>query len=230
LSNSMGNWDEIDELSSVYINKVIYPDSNLNEDESASEDESPEEFEMPKSVYITSIPRNVFISEESKLEFESLFTNATGYSYFPNFRRARVAFQDSREACKARVVFHLFRFMGEQFRVYLTNHTEKHDCQEKDHLKPPKPTKVFLISPPPSPPEGWVQAVEDRPSSNQPGLALELIQRLASLKVGESHEIVESSDMHPSIVLSACADEQFEKFEKKSKFTIPQTRRPEMPR
>lgn len=25
--------------------------------------------------------------------------------------------------------------MGEQFRVYLTNHTEKHDCQEKDHLK-----------------------------------------------------------------------------------------------
>ena len=51
----MGNWDEIDELSSVYINKVIYPDSNLNEDESASEDESPEEFEMPKSVYITSV-------------------------------------------------------------------------------------------------------------------------------------------------------------------------------
>lgn len=52
---SMGNWDDIDELSSVYINKVIYPDSNLNEDESASEDESPEEFEMPKSVYITSV-------------------------------------------------------------------------------------------------------------------------------------------------------------------------------
>lgn len=51
----MGNWDDINELSSVYINKVIYPDSNLNEDESASEDESPEEFEMPKSIYITSV-------------------------------------------------------------------------------------------------------------------------------------------------------------------------------
>ncbi|CAG5097878.1 Oidioi.mRNA.OKI2018_I69.XSR.g15271.t1.cds [Oikopleura dioica] len=227
----MVNWDDIDDLSSVYINNVVYPDSNLNPEESASDDESlSEEFEMPKSVYVTSVPRKVFSTEETKAEFESLFTNATGFSYFPNFRRARVAFRDSREACKARVIFHLYRYMGEQFRVYLTNHTAKHDSREMDHLKPPKPTKVFLISPPPSPPEGWVQAVEDRPSSNQPGLALELIQRLASLKGGESHEIVESSDMHPSIVLSACADEQYEKFDKKPKFSIPQTRRPEMPR
>jgi calcipressin-1 len=71
-------------------------------------------------------------------------------------------------------------------------------------FQPPKKEKQFLISPPPSPPEGWVQIIEDKPNSLQPGLASELISRLAALKTGESHEIVEQSEKHPSIILFAC--------------------------
>ena len=61
----MVNWDDIDDLSSVYINNVVYPDSNLIPEESASDDESsPEEFEMPKSVYVTSVRPILSLQEE----------------------------------------------------------------------------------------------------------------------------------------------------------------------
>ena len=61
-----------------------------------------------------------------------------------------------------------------------------------------------MISPPPSPPEGWVQFEEDRPNTLQPGLGFELISKLAALNAGESHEIIERTASHPSIVLFTC--------------------------
>ncbi|PVD28647.1 hypothetical protein C0Q70_11241 [Pomacea canaliculata] len=48
-----------------------------------------------------------------------------------------------------------------------------------DHLHPPKPEKMFLISPPCSPPVGWEQHREAEPVLN-----FELIQALSNLSPG----------------------------------------------
>ena len=148
------------------------------------------------------------------------------FLYFPNFNRCRVEFDDSLDACRARVRFHLYSFKGHKLRVYLTNHSSK-DCPETEQdflkeqvvnndilnhyksvilnfIKPPKLTKQFLISPPASPPEGWQPIVEDGPSKEQPGLHFELVARLAALNGGQSHEIIEPSHTTPAIVLHAC--------------------------
>lgn len=45
---------------------------------------------------------------------------------------------------------------------------------------------------------------EDKPSVLQPGIAFELMTRLAALKIGESYEIVEQTELHPAIILITC--------------------------
>ena len=50
----------------------------------------------------------------------------------------------------------------------------------EDHLCPPKPEKMFLISPPCSPPVGWEQTPESEPVVN-----FDLINALARLNPGQ---------------------------------------------
>ena len=69
------------------------------------------------------------------MEFEDLFPSGHHFAYFPNFRRIRVQFDDSVEACRARVRFHLFEFHGNKFRTYLTNQAESITNEEMNYLK-----------------------------------------------------------------------------------------------
>merc|ERR1711917_42498 len=198
---------DIDDLTNIYINQVVYPEELLDEDQNDGNENPMSKtniLEMPKSIYVTTLPTDVFKADELKTEFENLFQNAKFY-YFPNFNRCRVEFEDSVEACRARIRFHLFNFHGNRLRVFLTNHSCCDNPEtETEFLKPPKLEKQFLISPPASPPEGWQPIKEDGPSSEQPGLHFELVARLAALNGGQSHEIIEPSTTTPAIILHAC--------------------------
>jgi len=224
----MRPWDDIDDLTDIYINQVVYPDEDAELDDRHVVPRT-DFVEMPRSIFVTQVPRSVFVETEVKAEFEALFPTAVKFGYFPNFQRVRVEFGESIEACRARVRFHLFAFHDTKFRVYLTNSVDSRDSSASmDYLKPPPAEKQFLISPPPSPPEGWVQIKEDKPSDLQPGLAFELISRLAALKTGESHEIIERTENHPSIILITCEDiDNQNKSDKSRTSQIQQTRRPE---
>jgi len=217
---------DIDDLTNIYINQVVYPDELLDEDQNGNENQMSKTkiIEMPKSIYVTTLPIDVFNVDELKTEFENLFQNAKFY-YFPNFNRCRVEFEDSVEACRARIRFHLFNFHGNRLRVFLTNHSCCDNPEtETEFLKPPKLEKQFLISPPASPPEGWQPIKEDGPSSEQPGLHFELVARLAALNGGQSHEIIEPSTTTPAIVLHACEDTNPGRIQK---LPFEQTRRPD---
>ena len=81
------------------------------------------------------MPRSIFTDETVKANFEQLFTTAVGFAYFPNFSRVRVEFEDSLNACRARIRFHLFDFMDAKLRVFLTNHiTRKTIFRQKSVL------------------------------------------------------------------------------------------------
>ncbi|CAH8617179.1 unnamed protein product [Heterobilharzia americana] len=69
------------------------------------------------------------------------------------------------------------------------------------HLAPPKPSRLFLLSPPSSPPVGW----EPKPEC-EPVINYELLQALASLAPGETFELHprDQENRHPSIVITPC--------------------------
>ncbi|CAH8541493.1 unnamed protein product [Schistosoma turkestanicum] len=73
-------------------------------------------------------------------------------------------------------------------------------CSMK-HLAPPKPSRLFLLSPPSSPPVGW----EPKPEC-EPVINYELLQALASLAPGEAFELHPCDQVkhHPSIVVTPC--------------------------
>jgi len=223
---------DIDDLTDVYINKVIYPDGDDDGEMAADNGECGDRrkmIEMPKSIYVTKVPTQVFHCENMKAEFERLFPDHIAFAYFPNFARVRVEFTTSLNACRARIKFHLYEFDNAKLRVFLTNHVHSDeqlndDDTGRDLLKPPKLEKQFLISPPASPPEGWAPIREDGPCREQPGLHFELVARLAALAEGQSHEIIEPSPMAPAIVLHACEDPKDNTH--KNKLPFEQTRRP----
>lgn len=87
-------------------------------------------------------------------------------------------------------------------------------------LRPPEPEKLFLISPPSSPPVGWEQKVEDPPvvdlnliaalAQLQPSKSSTSFRRHVSfsLVLDQSHELFSSDHgtNAPSIVIHTCDD------------------------
>lgn len=78
---------------------------------------------------------------------------------------------------------------GKFYLNYIINKTLKQHCDllkpvtpidaADQHLQLPAPVKQFLISPPPSPPEGWVPRAEGEPLINY-----DLLAAIASLTPG----------------------------------------------
>lgn len=68
-------------------------------------------------------------------------------------------------------------------------------------LAPPLPSRLFLLSPPSSPPVGW----EPKPEA-EPVINYELLEALAALAPGEAFELHPSDKEHsrPSIVITPC--------------------------
>lgn len=95
------------------------------------------------------------------------------------------------------------------------------DESSQCHLRPPQLQRLFLISPPASPPVGWEPREEAEPVN------YELIAAVTRMIPGEPHELHPKSDSHPSIVVHTCDDPVDEDNSFRVKTKIQQTPRPQ---
>ncbi|KAI1286824.1 Calcipressin-2 [Halotydeus destructor] len=182
--------------------------------------------DMPTSLIVTGLDTRIFSEGHLRNEFERIFKSfdeCATFLYLKSFRRARVDFKDPASATMARIHCHEMKLGDNMMNCYfaqpITPPNPDSDCC---HLKPPKPTKQFLISPPASPPVGWEPVHEGEPIIN-----FELLAAISKLAPGEAHELHPSSESQPGIVVHICEEYEqptSELFTPQVK--IQQTRRP----
>ncbi|POS82521.1 hypothetical protein EPUL_006393 [Erysiphe pulchra] len=94
-----------------------------------------------------------------------------------SFRRIIVSFFDINSAIQIRQLIENDAILGEQCKVYFGQPTS---IETKEaHLNLPDAGKLFFISPPPSPPHGWENRLEDAP--NKQVVAEDLAKALKKL-------------------------------------------------
>ena len=75
------------------------------------------------------------------------------------------------------------------------------DSLSNKHLKPPKQERVYMQSPPTTPPIGWTARREELPSIN-----FDLFLALSKLQPKEPLEILPKQDNLPAIIIHPCSD------------------------
>ncbi|UJR36789.1 hypothetical protein I4U23_029502 [Adineta vaga] len=162
---------------------------------------------LPNSLIITPVPPQLFTDQNIKNEFEQLFRVYDPQIivlYLKFFQRVRITFTSSHNAYQARLHLHEYRFYGTIIKTYFACPIVFRGANSETYLRPPEPEKLFLISPPASPPVGWEQKLEDPPIVD-----LNLIAAIAQLQPNQSHELF--SNVHlsnaPSIVIHTCDDQ-----------------------
>ncbi|CAF0873037.1 unnamed protein product [Adineta ricciae] len=161
---------------------------------------------LPSSLIITPVPSELFTEQHVKDEFEQLFRvydPDITVLYLKFFQRVRITFTSPHNALQARLHLHEYRFHGTIIKTYFACPIVFRGGSSETYLRPPEPEKLFLISPPSSPPVGWEQKVEDPPIVD-----LNLIAAIAQLRPNESHELFSSGhgSNAPSIIIHTCDD------------------------
>ncbi|CAF0951356.1 unnamed protein product [Didymodactylos carnosus] len=194
---------EDEDASRYYINYI----SESDEDEAGLPDSTQIDDDidislLPRDLIITPIPHELFTNDHLKTEFEAIFRqfdpNIT-VLYLKFFQRVRITFTNSLNALRARINIHEYDFHGFKFKTYFACPLPIRSTET--YLRPPEPEKLFLISPPVSPPIGWEQKVEDPPVVD-----FNLLAAIAQLQPNESHEVLPSQGNLPKIIIHTCED------------------------
>ncbi|XP_002168620.3 calcipressin-1 [Hydra vulgaris] len=167
---------------------------------SSSFDDNEEE-EKPNCVVVQNFLLEVFTNKEARTHFESLFANyqPINFTYLPSFSRVIVAFQTLENAKLAQLELHGKNINEKCLKVYMKELPKK---LGSTYLALPKAEKLFLISPPSSPPVGWEPVEEPIPVVNY-----DLISAVAHLEIpGKPVELVSQTSLTPSIVVVGCED------------------------
>jgi len=180
-----------------------------NENESVHSSDDNDEIDvssLPNSLIITPVPQELFTNQQLKDEFEQLFRiydSQIIVLYLKFFQRVRITFTSSHNALQARLHLHEYSFHGTTFKTYFACPIIFRGANPDTYLRPPEPEKLFLISPPSSPPVGWEQKLEDPPIVD-----LNLLAAVAQLQPNESHELLPSElgSKAPAIVIHTCDD------------------------
>jgi hypothetical protein len=101
----------------------------------------------------------------SLLEIRNLINEVAplhSFSPLKSFRRIVVSFQTTEEAIAIRQLLDGSPIMSARARVYFGEPTPIDPGDQ--HLAAPKSQKLFFISPPPSPPHGWMMRNEEPPN------------------------------------------------------------------
>ncbi|CAF3397472.1 unnamed protein product [Rotaria sp. Silwood1] len=161
---------------------------------------------LPNSLIISSVPEDLFTNQQMKDEFEQLFRvydPQITVIYLKFFQRVRITFTSSYNAFQARLHLNQYPFHDKIINTYFVCPLTLRDANPDEHLRPPEPDKLYLISPPASPPDNWEQNIEKPPSVD-----LNLIAAISQLKSNESHELLPSEHTlnAPSIIIDTCDD------------------------
>jgi len=167
----------------------------------------------------------IFTNPGMKEKFEGVFSriNQASFVYLPSFKRVRISYETIKGAIQAKMAMDQLKIRNQPLNLFFLN-TPLNDDQANNSLQPPIPEKQFLISPPASPPVGWVQKEEDEP------FCFDLVSAVLELAPGQDHKIHHGSGSAPSVVVSICDEPILHplKSGKPSK-KIQQTRRPNLP-
>ncbi|KAI9682650.1 MAG: hypothetical protein M1829_006637 [Trizodia sp. TS-e1964] len=106
------------------------------------------------------------------------------WSPLKSFRRIVVSFFDSDSAIRIRHILDGETVMGDRVKVYFGEPTPIKPIDQ--HLQAPRSQKLFFISPPPSPPHGWMMRHEEPP--NKEVHADDLVAALSRLHSGLSND------------------------------------------
>ncbi|KAL2008659.1 hypothetical protein VTN00DRAFT_6853 [Thermoascus crustaceus] len=127
------------------------------------------------------------------------------FSPLPSLRRIVCSFHSTDDAIKVRQLLDGEAILGRNVRarIYFGEHTPIMDAEEarrKKLLEAPQSQKLFFISPPPSPPHGWVMRNEDPP--NKEVHASDLAEALANLRTEQSWKEKEADPDTPVSISS----------------------------
>ncbi|KAI8773089.1 calcipressin-1-like isoform X1 [Biomphalaria glabrata] len=179
--------------------------------------------DVPSALIIANIDNSVFEDPAAQTTFENIFKEidkGVTFIYLKNFRRARLQFISSELASIARLRYDGVSVCGQSIRCYFIQHVRLQNS-DSNHLQPPAPQRMFLISPPASPPVGWEPVPEAEPIINY-----DLLHAIARLNPGDVHEVHASTVEAPAIVVHLCEDpEGYEPGKMRQKIT--QTKRPD---
>ncbi|KAI6209399.1 Protein sarah [Aphelenchoides besseyi] len=166
--------------------------------------------DLPTAIIIKNVPKTLFENEDLKANFANLFYElepTARIDYLKGFQRVRVIFREPEHATAAKLLVEHHSFDGCQMKAYFAQNikfTRRAYQDEKGHLKLPPLEKQFLISPPSSPPVGWIQSSEMAPIVCD----FDLMSRLAAYTVEDDYELHEGVSGQPAIVVTPCKHPQ----------------------
>ncbi|CAG5126992.1 unnamed protein product [Candidula unifasciata] len=178
--------------------------------------------DIPSALIIANIDQSIFTDPAAQAAFENVFRDLdkdVSFIYLKNFRRARLQFSSTDYAAIARIRYDGVVICGQSIRCYFIQPRPAND-NDNTFLRPPQQSRMFLISPPASPPVGWESIPESEPVINY-----DLLHAIAKLNPGETHEVHPPSMAAPAIIVHLCEDDTGFPAEKPTK--ILQTRRPD---
>ncbi|KAI3415913.1 hypothetical protein GPALN_005477 [Globodera pallida] len=168
-----------------------------------------EKSDLPTAIIIKDVPRELFDDPKQKENFTSMFDQISSdivrTDFLKCFQRVRIIFEKPEHATAAKLLVEHHSFNGIKMKAFFAKNikmTRRAYQDEAGHLTLPPLEKQFLISPPSSPPVGWVQHAEMAPVVCD----FDLMARLASLTVDDKFELFEGDEhqRRPSIVITPC--------------------------
>lgn len=155
--------------------------------------------ENSTSLIARNLPNDIFTNDNTKTAFENLFKHFgdVSFVYLPGFQRIIINFTKINSMLLAKEMVHGQEFKGVSLKIYFKEEAKK---VGEDFLKLPQAEKLFLISPPASPPVGWSQKEEPIPVVNY-----DLLTAVAGMEMpGKTVELIPRTDSTPSIVVMGC--------------------------
>ncbi|OGE51453.1 hypothetical protein PENARI_c013G06670 [Penicillium arizonense] len=164
------------------------------------------------TLLITDLNDLILFQPPSLDEIRALITAVAplnSFSPLPSMRRIVCSFHTTEDATTIRKMLDGKRLLERNVRprIYFGEPTAILDGGRPKLLEAPQVDKLFFISPPPSPPHGWVLRNEDPP--NKEVHATDLAQALSMLKTDQTQPApAESFGVDPSTPVSITSDKR----------------------